>query len=110
MRRKEIKRISSPHQAGTRPHGTSRPLRLRLGAQIDGGVAAEVVEMRGEEIARGAAAAVAQHDEEIVVGAELARGGEFAERLVERDAVHIDAAVLARPGAARQSLLVDQAA
>src|ERR1043166_8399842 len=101
MRRKEIKRISSPHQAGTRPHGTSRPLRLRLGAQVDGGVATEVVEMSGEKMARGGAAGVAQHDEEIIVGTELARRGVFAERLVERDAVHVDAAILARPGAAR---------
>src|ERR1043166_184526 len=106
MSRKKIKQISG----GTSEARKSSPLRLRLGAQVDGGVAAEVVEMRIEEIARRAAAAVAQHDEEIVVGAELARRGQFAERLVERDAVHIDAAVLARPGAARQSLLGDQAA
>src|ERR1041384_5464968 len=88
MRRKKIKRISSPYQAGTRAHGTLRPLRLRLGAP----------------------AAVAQHDEEIIVGAELARRGHFAERLVEGDAVHVDAPVLARAGAVRQPVLIDQAA
>src|ERR1700720_4766770 len=101
-------RKQAAEQANNKPEQTpmeltgSRPLGLRLGSQVDRALAAEVVEMRVEEIARGAAAAVAQHDEEIVVGAELAVGRELAERIVERDAVQLHAAVLAGPGAVRQ--------
>src|ERR1700730_16745041 len=87
----------------------SRPFGLRLGRQVDRALLADIVEMRIEEIARGAASAVAQHDEEIVVGAELAVGRELAERIVERDAVQLHAAILARPGAVRQPALVDPA-
>src|ERR1700738_3005768 len=87
-------RKQAGNQANNKPEQTpmeltgSRPLRLRLGPQVDRALAAEIVEMRVEEITRGAAAAVAQHDEELVVGAELARRGPLAERPLARDAVH----------------------
>src|ERR1700730_6053286 len=108
-------RKQAAEQANNKPEQTpmeltgSRPLGLRLGSQVDRALAAEVVEMRVEEIARGTAAAVAQHNEEIVVGAELAGRGQLAERLVERDAMHVDAAGLGRTSAARDALLVAQA-
>src|SRR5690348_492495 len=46
---------------------TSRPLRVRFGAQVEGAAPAEVVEMRVEEAARRAPAARPQHLEEVVV-------------------------------------------
>ena len=70
---------------------------------------ADVVEMLVQETARGALAADVQHVEEIVVGRELAEGVEMGAEAVEHDAVHVDAAILPGPGAARQLALVDQA-
>src|ERR1700688_3193105 len=93
----------------TVPPRKSRPFRAGLGGEIDGALDPDIVEMRVEEVARRAAAAVAQHHEEIIVGAKLAVGRELAEGVVERDAMQLDAAVLARPGAVRQPALVDQA-
>src|SRR5262249_43025997 len=103
---------SAPLRAALRPGhdavASSRPFGAGLGQQIDTARDPDVVEMRVEEIARRAAAAVAQHHEEIVVGAQLAVGRELAERVVERDAVQLDAAILAGPDAVRQPALVDQ--
>src|SRR6202158_5322594 len=77
----------------------SRPFGAGLGGEVDGALDPDIVEMRVEEVARRAAAAVAQHHEEIIVGAELAVRRKLAEGVVERDAMQLDAAVLARPGA-----------
>ena len=54
------------------------------------------------------AARRSQHFEEIVVGVELALRIERLGGPLERDPVHVNTAVLARPYAARQSALIDQ--
>jgi hypothetical protein len=51
---------------------------------------------------RCAATAITQHFEEIVVGVELALRIERLGGVLERDPVHVNTAVLARPYAARQ--------
>src|SRR5207247_11366766 len=66
---------------------SSRPFRAGLGGEVDGALDSDIVEMRIEEVARRTAAAVAQHHEKIIVGAQLAVGRELAERVVERDAM-----------------------
>src|SRR5205085_5379699 len=86
----------------------SRPLGVRLRREVDRAAPADIVEMSVKEVAGGPATTVAQHDKEFIVGAELAGSAEFAERILERDAMHIDAAVLAGTSAARQTPLVDQ--
>src|SRR4051794_15856505 len=87
----------------------SRPLGAGLGGEIDRALAADIIEMRVEKIAYCTATAVAQHHEEIVIRAQLALRRELAECIVERDAVQLDAAVLAGPGAVRQPASVDEA-
>src|SRR5436309_9022196 len=88
---------------------TSRPFCPGLGREIDRALAADIIEMRVEEVARRPPSTVAQHHEELVIRVQLAVGRELAERVVERDAVQLDAAVLAGPGAVRQPAFVDQA-
>ena len=56
----------------------------------------------------GAAAGAVQHLEEIEVGVEPAGRRQLLADEAQIDAVHVDAAVFARPGAARQRALVDQ--
>src|SRR3984957_4636108 len=73
---------------------TLRPLRVRLGAQVEGAAAADVGEMRVEEAPCRALAARAQHLEEIVIGRELGLAGELLALAVEHDAVGVDAAIL----------------
>src|SRR5262249_50701868 len=85
----------------------SRPLGMRLGAQVEGAAAAEIVEMRVEEAARGTLAARPQHLEELVVVVELGVGVEMLAEAVEHDAVHVDAPVLFAAGAAPETALVD---
>src|SRR5262245_51366837 len=80
-----------------------RPLGARFRREVDGRAHADVVEMRGEEIARRAPPALVQHLEEIIVRLQLRSGGELLEGRVERDAMHVDAAVFARAGAVRQA-------
>ena len=87
----------------------SRPLGLRFGPQIDRALHADIVKMLVEETPRRPLAVDAQHLEEIVVGRQLAGGVELLAEAIEHDAMDIDAAVLARPGAARQPPLIDQA-
>src|ERR1700674_1683499 len=74
---------NAPLRAALRPGHeavqSSRPFRAGLGGEIDGALDPDIVEMRVEEVARRAAAAVAQHHEEIIVGAQLAVGRELAE-------------------------------
>src|SRR5579872_4071825 len=86
----------------------SRPFGLRLGAQIDRALDADVVEMLVEKAARGALAADAQRFEEVEVGGQFARRVELLAEAVEHDAMHVDAAVLAGADAARQPALIDQ--
>src|SRR6202035_6143228 len=94
-----------------RPEGSQwqplRPLRVRLGAQVEGAAAADVGEMRVEEALRGVPAALAQHLEEVVVGRELGLAGEVFAVAIEHDAVRVDAPVLPGAGAAREPALVD---
>src|SRR5207248_9915988 len=85
---------------------TSRPFCPGLGREIDRALAADIIEMRVEEVARRPPSTVAQHHEELVIRVQLAVGRELAERVVERDAVQLDAAVLAGPGAVRQPAFV----
>src|SRR5262245_66616055 len=66
--------------------------------------------MRVEKTSRRAPPKLMQHGKEVEVGVELALGGELLGVAVERDAVHLDVTVLARPGAARQPSLGDPAA
>src|SRR6266545_6127055 len=86
----------------------SSPLRPDLGRKIDRAPHPDVVEMRVDEVARGAPAAVAQHHEEIIVGAQLAVRVKLGKGAVERDAVQLHAAILAGTRAARQPAFVDQ--
>src|SRR5262249_13735812 len=88
--------------------GRSRPLGLHLLRQIDRPARADVVEMAVEEAACSAATPITKHFEKIVVGIELALPIERVDGILERDPVHVNAAVLARSDAARQSPLVDQ--
>src|SRR5262249_5679881 len=87
---------------------TSCPLGLYLLRQIDRAAYADVVEMSVEEAARSAATVITKHFEEIVVGVELALRIERLGGVLERDPVHINATVLARPYAAWQSTLINQ--
>src|ERR1700732_2175966 len=111
----QISRLAAPtsamSSAGTSGIKTSlsRPFGLRFGPQIHGALDADIVEMLVQETARGALAADVQHVEEIVIGRKLAESVEMGAEAIEHDAVDIDAAVLPRPGAARQLALVDQA-
>src|ERR1041385_6710770 len=101
-----------PGPRPTRGPGTTaelRPLGLRLGGEIDRAAPADIVVMRGEEIARRLAAAAEQRLEEIEIRVELRAGGQVLECRIERDAMHVDAPVFARAGAVRQPALVDQA-
>src|SRR5262245_8507459 len=66
------------------------PLGGRLGNHVDRAALADVVEMRVEEVACGAPPAVAQQLEEIIVGRQLAVGGQLLEHVAERDAVQVD--------------------
>src|SRR5579862_2628919 len=86
----------------------SRPFGLRFRAQIDRALHADIVEMLVEETPRRALAAQVQHLEEIVVGRQLAEGVEMRPEAIEYNAVHVDAAILTGPGAARQPALIDQ--
>jgi hypothetical protein len=75
----------------------SCPLGLYLLRQIDRATHADVIEMSVEEAARCAATAITQHFEEIVVRVELTFRIERLGGVLERDPVHVNAAVLARP-------------
>src|SRR5580704_8226669 len=101
---------SAMSSAGTSGIKTSlsRPFGLRFGLQIHRALHADIVEMLVEETAGGTYATDVQHLEEIVVGGELAEGIEMGAETVEHNAMDIDAAILARPGAARQLALIDQ--
>src|ERR1700741_1105420 len=94
---------SAMSSAGTSGIETSlsRPFGLRFGRQIHCALHADVVEVLVQETPRGALAADVQHVEEIVVGRKLAEGVEMGAEAIEHDAMHIDEAVLAGPGAAR---------
>src|SRR5262245_66525600 len=81
------------------------PLGRHLGAQVGRAARPDVVEMRVEKTSRRAPPKLMQHGKEVEVGVELALGGELLGVAVERDAVHLDVTVLARPGAARQPSL-----
>src|SRR5580692_5647549 len=102
---------SATSSAGTSGIKTSlsRPFGLRLRPQIHGALDADIVEMLVQETARGALAADVQHVEEIVIGRKLAESVEMGAEAIEHDAMHIDAAILPGPRAARQLALVDQA-
>src|SRR5262249_44648445 len=86
----------------------SRPFRLRFCAQVESAPHADIVEMRIQEAARGATAVGAEHVKEVVVGRKLGSGRICLLPVAERNAVSIDAAVLAEPEAALQAALVDQ--
>src|SRR5579884_1610827 len=87
----------------------SRPLGLRLRLQVDRASDADIVEVLVQKAARRALAADAQHLEKIVVGRQLAARIQMRPEPIEHDAVDVDAAILARPGAAWQFALIDQA-
>ena len=78
------------------------PLGLYLLRQIDRATHADIIEMGVEEAERCAASAITQHFEEIVDRVELALRIERLGGPLERDPMHVNAAVLARPYAARQ--------
>src|SRR5262245_2744729 len=71
----------------------SRPLGLRLGAQIDRAAHADVVEMVVKEAPRGTLAVHPQHLEVVVVRGHLADVVEVGADRLERDAMHVDAPV-----------------
>src|SRR5579863_8905629 len=87
----------------------SRPLGLRLGAQIHRTLDADIVEMLVEKATGGALAAEPQHFKKIIIGRKLAEGVEMRAETVEHDAMNIDAAILAGADTARQPALIDQA-
>src|ERR1700722_802799 len=87
----------------------SRPLDLRLRAQIDGAPFADIAEMLVHEPPRSAFAAQAQHLEEIIVRGEFAERVEMRTEAFEYDAMDVDTPVFARSGATRQPALIDQA-
>src|SRR5947199_9898713 len=102
--------MTPPRFAPTLPfQGGLRPLALRLSAEIDRTALADIVEMLAQEIARRLAAAAEQRFEKFEIRIELGACREIPERRVERNAVQVDAAVLAFAGAVRQAALVDQA-
>src|SRR5215468_9389705 len=73
----------------------SRQFSAALGREIDRAALPNVVEMLAQEGRHGTLAAIAQLQEEVVVGIELRGGGQLREHAVERDAVHVDPTVLA---------------
>ena len=85
-----------------------RPLGLRFFAQIHRTPHADVRVVPIEKLLRRLRAAFLQHLEEIKIRIELRSGRQFPESLIERNAVHIDAAILALAHAARQLPLIDQ--
>src|SRR5580700_1801652 len=99
--------MSSAGASGIKP-SLSRPFGLRFGLQIHRALHADIVEMLVEETPGGALAADMQHVEKIEVGGKLAEGVEMGAEAVEHDAMHVDAAILPGPNAARQLALVDQ--
>src|ERR1700722_18375792 len=102
---------SAMSSAGTSGIKTSlsRPFGLRFGRQIHRALDADIVEMLVQKTPGGALAADMQHVEEIVVGRKLAEGVEMGAEAIEHNAMDVDAAILPRPGAARQLALADQA-
>ena len=65
--------------------------------------------MRIEEAPRGALAGAAEQVEELVIGLQLARGGEPRRQRAEIDAVDVEPAKRAAAEAVRQMTIVDQA-
>src|SRR5579862_2450615 len=86
----------------------SRPLGLRLRAQVDGRFHPDIVEVLIEKPPCRALAADMQHVEEIIVGRKLAESVEMSAEPIEHDAMHVDTPVLSGAGAARQLALIDQ--
>src|SRR6266567_1693219 len=100
-----IRALNKGEGSASMPAVLARPLGLRFSPEIDRAAHPEIVEMPGEEILRRAVAAIAQQFEEIVVRIELGAGCELPEGAVERNAMHVDAPIFARPHAARQPAL-----
>src|SRR5882757_9697007 len=97
--------------AGSSPAMTttgSPPLGIDFRLEIDAGAHADVVVMRVEEAARRALAELAQQFERLEIVAQLGRRRQLLAEPFEHDAVHVDAAIFVRPGAVRNTALVDQ--
>ena len=76
------------------PEVASCRLHLGLGREIDCAAHADIVEMRIEKTAGGAAAQLMQPLEEIVIGIELAVGVETVAAMRQRNAVDVDRPIL----------------
>jgi hypothetical protein len=87
----------------------SRPFGLRLGAQVDRALYADIVEVVVKETPRRAFAAEVKHVEKVIIGGEPAERIEMRAEAVEHDAMHVDAAIFPRANTARQLALIDQA-
>src|SRR3984893_15956117 len=87
----------------------SRPLGLRLCPQVDGAFHADIGKVCVVKTPRRPLAVRPQHFEEIVVGRQSRGCVELRTEAIKHDAMHVDAAVLAGPDAARQTALIDQA-
>src|SRR5262249_58173177 len=86
----------------------SRGHAFRCRFKVNGRAHANIVIMRIEEAPRRTPAVGPQHLEEIVVGAKPAGGVQGLCRPCQRDPMYVDAAGLARAGAARALPLIDQ--
>src|SRR5947209_711491 len=104
-----MSQVAGPTAKVRRGEGSKlRPLGLGLFAQVHRTPHADVRVVPVEKRLRRLRAALLQHLEEIEIRIELRSGRQFSERLVERNAMHIDAAVFTFSHAARQLPLVDQ--